>query len=213
MGEAMDDLKLPAMKCQLNHLSKSDGSVILAQGETVALVSVNGPLELKIPSQNIEKAILEVLYNRKSGKTSISDRFKENIIRQTCEHIIQTNAHPRTAISITVQEIEDFGGLMSCSLNAVCIAFIASGIAMKSLFAAVCCSIDGEGKVIMGPIKDPSAVFTFVFESSNRDLITCFTERNYNNEAYEEALLKSREASKNVFKYYRDVVSKYAKII
>lgn len=58
----IEDFKLKEMKCEFNILSKSDGSAILSQGETVVLVSVNGPLETKMQSQTIEKGLLEVLF-------------------------------------------------------------------------------------------------------------------------------------------------------
>ena len=43
-------------------------------GETVVLASVNGPLDIKTTSQNIEKATLEVLFCTKGGKPSVADR-------------------------------------------------------------------------------------------------------------------------------------------
>lgn len=38
-------------------------------------------------------------------------RFKENVIRQTCETAILGTMYPRTGISLTIQELEDFGGV------------------------------------------------------------------------------------------------------
>lgn len=43
-------------------------------GDTVALVSVNGPLDTKMGSQSIDKATLEVLFSTKSGKPSVAER-------------------------------------------------------------------------------------------------------------------------------------------
>lgn len=47
---------------------------LFTTGETVALVSVNGPLDIKMQSQSIEKSTLEVIYSSKCGKTSVSHR-------------------------------------------------------------------------------------------------------------------------------------------
>lgn len=43
-------------------------------GETVALVSVNGPLDIKVQNQSIEKCYLEVLFCTKGGRPSVPDR-------------------------------------------------------------------------------------------------------------------------------------------
>lgn len=80
-------------------------------GDTVVLVSVNGPLDINMTKQSIERATLEVLYLSKGGKPSISDRYKENVIKQTCEAAIMGSLHPRTGITVTIQEMEDCGGV------------------------------------------------------------------------------------------------------
>jgi hypothetical protein len=39
----------------------------------------------------------------------VAERGKEKLIKTTCDHIILTNLHPRTAVCITVQEMQDGG--------------------------------------------------------------------------------------------------------
>lgn len=48
--------------------------LIPISGDTVTLVSVNGPLDIKMQSQSIEKSTIEVLFCTKGGKPSVSDR-------------------------------------------------------------------------------------------------------------------------------------------
>ncbi|XP_045453121.1 exosome complex component RRP46 [Melitaea cinxia] len=216
-GEEENNFKLRPMKCELNYLSKSDGSAILAQGETVVLVSVNGPLDIKSTSQSIEKATLEVLFCSKGGKPSVADRFKENVIRQTCETAILGTMYPRTGISLTIQELEDFGGLLTCAVNCACLALLNSGMAMRHMVAAVSCAVDDVGNLVLEPnyqqVQNSKALLNFVFESREKNLVTGFTEGSFSEDTYEEALARCRLASDVVFDFYRDIVRKYSNVI
>ncbi|CAH2044778.1 unnamed protein product, partial [Iphiclides podalirius] len=211
------EFKLKPMKCELNFLSKSDGSAILSQGDTVALVSVNGPLDIKMQSQSIEKSTIEVLFCTKGGKPSVPDRYKESIIKQTCETAILGSLYPRSGITITIQELEDYGGLVTCALNCACLALLNSGLAMRHVFAAVCCAVDELGGLVLEPEQPLAAAararLHFVFEGRNRTLVSAFSEGSYSEVAYEEALEKCRAASEVVFTFYRDVVRKYSNVI
>ncbi|KAJ0173459.1 hypothetical protein K1T71_010608 [Dendrolimus kikuchii] len=213
----LKDFKLKPMKCEFNVLSKSDGSAILSQGETVVIVSVNGPLDIKMQSQSIEKATLEVLCCSKGGKPCVADRYKENIIKQTCDAALLSNQYPRTGITITVQELEDCGGLLPCSLNCACLALINSGLAMRCVFAAVTCVVDEQGDIVLGPSKEQldtaRAVLNFVFDSRDKSLMTGFTEGSFSEDTYKEAMERCRVASDLVFAFYRDIVKQYSKII
>ncbi|CAG5004308.1 unnamed protein product [Parnassius apollo] len=219
MGVEIDtkEFKLKPMKCEFNFLSKSDGSAILSQGETVTLVSVNGPLDIKMQSQSIEKSTLEVLFCTKGGKPSVADRYKESIIRQTCETAILGSLYPRSGITVTIQELEDYGGLLSCALNCTCLALLNSGLAMRFVFAAISCAVDESGNIVLEPTQEQAtsarALLNFVFESRNKDLLTGFSEGSYSESAYEEALERCRAASDLVFTFYRDIISKYSNVI
>ncbi|KAI8424755.1 hypothetical protein MSG28_006703 [Choristoneura fumiferana] len=213
----LKDFKLKPMKCELNFLSKSDGSAILSQGATVALASVNGPLDVKISSQSIEKTTLEVLFSSKGGKPSVKDRYKENVIRQTCEEAILSSLYPRTGITITVQELEDYGGLLSTCVNCVCLALLNSGVAMRHVFAAVLCAVDGRGDIVLEPaveqLEEARAVMNFVFDERDKSLVTGFTEGSFSEDTYKEAIERCRSASDLIFAFYRDIVSKYSNVI
>ncbi|XP_047512358.1 exosome complex component RRP46 [Pieris napi] len=217
VAEEFKDFKLKPMKCELNYLSKSDGSAILAQGETFVLASVNGPLDIKITSQSMEKATLEVLFSAKGGKPNVSDRFKESVIRQTCETAILGCLYPRTGITVTIQELEDFGGLLTCAVNCTCLALLNSGLSMKHVVAAVSCALDDSGNLVLEPtfdqIQSAAATMHFVFDSREKTLVTGFTTGTFSEGAYDEALERCRAASDLVFDFYREVVATYCKVI
>ncbi|XP_050354021.1 exosome complex component RRP46 [Nymphalis io] len=215
--EDENNFKLRPMKCELNYLSKSDGSAILAQGDTVVLVSANGPLDIKSSSQSIEKATLEVLFCSKGGKPSVADRYKENIVRQTCETAILGCLYPRTGISLTIQELEDFGGLLTCSVNCACLALLNSAISMRHMVAAVSCAVGDDGNLVLEPshelVQSATALLYFVFDSREKNLVTGFTEGSFSENTYEEALARCRVASDVVFDFYRDIVKQYSDVI
>jgi flagellar basal body rod protein FlgB len=48
----------------------------------------------------------------------VAEWGKEKLIKTTCNHIILTNLHPRTAVCITVQEMQD-GGTVSLKLEQI----------------------------------------------------------------------------------------------
>ncbi|XP_035449243.2 exosome complex component RRP46 [Spodoptera frugiperda] len=213
----LKDFKLRPMKCECNFLSKSDGSAILSQGQTVALVSVNGPLDIKMTSQSIEKATLEVLFTSKVGKPSVADRYKEHVIRQTCESAILGSLYPRTGITVTIQELEDYGGFTVCSINCACLALLNAGVAMRHTFAGVACAVDEQGNIQLDPdaaqLETARATMNFVFDSREKRLITSLTNGSFSEDAYKEALERCRSASQLVFDFYKDIVSKYSYVI
>lgn len=80
-------------------------------GETAVLSSVNGPVEVKLSNLQHDKASVEVNYRPRTGLPQVVDRFKEHLIRGTCESALIPALYPRTAISIQLQEMEDNGGV------------------------------------------------------------------------------------------------------
>lgn len=103
--------ELRPLKAELNILTRSDGSALFSQGNTMVLASVSGPVEVKLQNLNVDKTTIEVYFRPKSGLPSVEDRFKENFIEQTCSAALLTGLHPRTAYMIQLQEMEDNGGV------------------------------------------------------------------------------------------------------
>lgn len=87
---------------------------------------------------------------------------------------------------------------------------------MKYLFAAVHCIIKTSGEVVLDPsekeLLDIAAQLTFVFDSIDKNIIVSSTEGVFSPEQYHESVSKCRNASNNIFSYYRDIVKKYSKV-
>ncbi|XP_012275797.1 exosome complex component RRP46 [Orussus abietinus] len=206
---------LRPMNCELNQLSMPDGSAMFMQGDTAVIAGVYGPVEGRLQKMMHDKASVEAVYNPVKGPPSINDRMLEVYIKETCETGILVTLHPGTAICINVQELNDSGGLLACTLNAACLALINSGLSMKFMIAAVTSMIKRDsGIIILDPdnlqLQDAKATFTFAFDSTKKNLITCHTTGNFTDLEFTDSLHKCKQASQYVFDFYREIVTKYA---
>ena len=118
--------------------------------------------------------------SKNQGGSSPTLRETEHILQQTIEGLIVTTLHPRTQIVITVQELNDDGCLLAACINAVCLAIVDAGIAIKSLIVASSTSImkDSEAQLVdyVKIEEDNSrATFTFAFDASLENIVTTHT--------------------------------------
>ncbi|XP_031833544.2 exosome complex component Rrp46 [Nomia melanderi] len=213
-----NEFQLRPMSCELNQLSMPDGSAMLMQGDTTVIAGIYGPIEAKAQKMMYDKASVEVSYAPLKGPAKVDDRMTEMYIKETCEAAIMVTFHPATSICINVQELEDSGGLLSCILNASCLALINAGIPMKFTIGAVTCIIEEDsGNIILDPdsiqLQNARAEFTFGFDSMKKDVICCHTEGRFTQAEFFDAMDKCKQASQYVFDFYRNLVKKYAKVI
>lgn len=53
----------------------------------------------------------------------VAERGKEKLLKTTCNHILLTHLHPRTAVNITIQEMQD-GGTVKFLISKLLFLFI-----------------------------------------------------------------------------------------
>ena len=103
-------------------------------GNTVVMASVYGPLEAKIQKELSDRMYIELNFKPKTGMPGmkiqskimvqvielviihasllgVAERGKEKLIKTTCNQILLPHLHPRTAINITIQEMQDGGAV------------------------------------------------------------------------------------------------------
>ncbi|XP_062539018.1 exosome complex component RRP46 [Armigeres subalbatus] len=215
VGKSENSLR--PMHCELNLLTRSDGSAMLTQGATAVVASVNGPIEVKLQHMDVEKSYIDICFKPRTGLGSVNDRLLESLIKSTYDSAILTGLHPRTAISIQIQEMQDQGGLVACAINAVCLALMNSGIEMKYLVAAVHSVLRQDGTLALDPdelqSKDSLAKFTFVFENCTRNTVSIYTHGKFTTEQYHRALKMAEQAVGKVFEFYGNIVAKQREVL
>lgn len=128
--------------------------------------------------------------------------------------------HPRTAINIVLQEIEEdgsSGNQLACAINSVCMALLDANIPMKYNFAAIHCSMLNEDqKVVYFPSakqeKNSSLIVTFVFDSIDNDVMFVNTSGVFSQENF-DLMLKSAQnyANEKLFVFFnKQITEKYA---
>lgn len=212
MDESETDKVLREMTCEFGKLSRCDGDVFLMQGETCVTSAVYGPTEVRMNKEILDKATVEVVYKSKSGLPGCAEKLFERIIRNTCETVILTSLHPRSSINIIVQEMQNSGSYLACCINSACLALLDASISMKYLVAAVTCIINDQGEVTLDPDlkqeKDAVAIFTFVFNNSDFQIVTVSTEGNYSVQQFKECMTLCKAASRQVFDFYKKSMEK-----
>ena len=205
-------VQLRKMTSELSLLSRPDGSAMLNQGDSSVLVAVYGPAEVKVMKELTDMATVEVVYKPKVGLPGCAEKVQERLVRNSCEAVILSTLHPRTAISIVVQEMQNSGSLLSCCINASCLALVDAGVPMNSTVAAIHSIIDSENNVILDPtLKEEKlaiASLTFAFESQDKNVVLAKGTGGFSNEQYRRCLLASQAAASDVFTMYRNAVKK-----
>ncbi|XP_011139041.1 exosome complex component RRP46 [Harpegnathos saltator] len=212
------DCVLRPINCEINLLSRSDGSAMFMQGDTTIIVGVNGPMEAKTQKMLYDRLSVEVTYTPTKGPAKVDDRLVEAYIRETCESAIMTTLHPSSAICINLQEVQECGGLLACAINASCLALMNTGLTMKYAIAAVSCMIEKETEeTIIDPdstqLQNAKSAFTFAFDSIKKDIVCCHTVGRFTQSELLASMDKCRQVSQYVFDYYREVTKKYANTI
>ncbi|GFR78965.1 exosome complex component RRP46 [Elysia marginata] len=196
----------------LGCLTRQDGSVSLSQGDTTSIAVVYGPAEVRINKEKIDRATVEVIYRPKIGLPRPNHRKQERIMRNTLEAAIAANLHPRSSISVVIQETEDLGSNLSCSINSACLALLDAAVSMNFMVASVTVAIKENSDMILDPTKrdetEAKSVLTYVFDSVNYQILTIVSCGKFSRSEHKKGLTLAREAAKSVFQFYRESMSK-----
>ncbi|CAL1530175.1 unnamed protein product [Lymnaea stagnalis] len=203
---------LRCLTSELGCLTRQDGSVSLSQGDTTSLAVVYGPAEVRISRELIDRATVELVYKPKVGLPRPADRKREQIMKSIFEATIITNLHPRSSITIILQETEDLGSNLACCINAACLALLDAAVNMSFMVAAVAVSVADEGQIKLDPSKNDEekgrASITFVFDSVDLNVVSIVTSGKFSQIEYKAGLELAREASQKVFQFFKDSMSR-----
>ncbi|XP_048836041.1 exosome complex component RRP46 [Brienomyrus brachyistius] len=211
-------LALRKFGCEQSLLSRPDGSSSFVQGDTSVLAGVYGPAEVKISKEIYDRATLEVMIQPKVGLSGVRERAQEHCVRQTCEAALMSTLHPRSSLSLILQIVHDDGSLLSCCLNAACMALMDAGLPMSCLFCGVTCAIDQDDHIVTDPTsqqeKESRALMTFAIDSAERKVMMSSTRGSFSVNELQQCVALSQRASEEIFQFYRDSVRRrYSKTL
>ena len=200
----------PPLACDLGPLSRCDGSAQFSCGSSVLLSGVLGPGEVKSAKEQIDRAVVTVSVQTLTGQGSVTDKAREESLRQLVTASLLTSLHPRTCIHVSLQPL-DGGGAMtpSVGVNAACLALLDAALEMRFLFAGVTLGVleNGDGILLEPAMTDScSAKLTFVLDSVEQSILASHLEGKCAEKKFQECLATAKEASLRIFDFYRDSV-------
>jgi exosome complex component RRP46 len=150
---------LRPMRCERGLLQRADGSARFSQQRTAVLVAVFGPCEVKKRREELDRATLEVVVRPPAGPPGPREREMEAQLHGLFAPLIVRSLHPRSAISIVAQIVEDDGGALACAINCAAIALADAGVAMRCIPTAVslALSVEGPTRALLDPCRSEEA--------------------------------------------------------
>jgi len=201
------------LECELSPLEKPDGSCVFMQGDTKVICGVYGPTEVKINREIIEKSTLECIVKPKSSQPGCREKALEAILTKTCEEVALVTMHPRSAIQIVFQIVQDSGSMLSCLINGASMAMLNAGLPMKCMLVAVTCAIDKQDDFLIDPTTEQESearcTMTYAFDSRSYNMISSYTTGTFSTEDLFKSMELCRLAAESVSLFQRSSVERY----
>ncbi|NXO13802.1 EXOS5 protein, partial [Oriolus oriolus] len=142
----------------------------------------------------------------------VLERSREQLLRQTCEAVVLGVLHPRTAITLLLVPWGPLTPpqLLSCCLNAACMALLDAGLPLAALFCGVTCALQPDGTILLDPTarqeQEARAILTFAIASSERKVLMANTKGSCSVEEMHQCMAAAQRAADTIFQFYRDSV-------
>ena len=203
-------------------LNRADGSACFAQGATVVLAAMYGPVQTfgasgggtaggaAVAQQDAERlGVVEVTYKPPDGSAGTGMASKENqmVLAATLSRVIALVAYPQTTIRFTVQVLDDCGSTLAAAINACGLALVDAGVAQNGMAVAVCCAVMPNGTILMDPTAaeevSSAALMTTAWHSVSREMLACRTSGVMTRAEFSRCRLASRDAIGTVLAFVR----------
>ncbi|KAJ7166296.1 exosome component Rrp46 [Mycena crocata] len=162
--------ELRDLKTTLDGLARVDGSARFGFGDTVALASVSGPIEVRLAAENPSLSTFEVLLRPLSNVPGTQSKSLAATIRSALVPSLVLSQNPRTLIQLVIQSLSQprskfQDGLVSAMINASTLALLNAGsIPMKGVVCAV-----AIWRIKATLVVDPTVCFAFSFANGVDD--------------------------------------------
>ena len=158
-------------------------------GNTVALASVSGPIEVRLASELPSKAMFEVILRPLTNVPATDSKALAATIRTSLEPSLILTSNPRTLIQPVIQSLSQVhnsmwrDSLTAAMINASCLPLLNSGsIYMRGVVTAVAIGRLPDGSLVVDPDEEEEEkslggggcfafIFTDGFDKTNSDCI------------------------------------------
>lgn len=136
----------------------------------------------------------------------------EDFLQKALKSVVCLDMHPRTSITIIIQEIQNDGCILSAALNGACCALLDAGIPMKSLITGVIFDINEKGEIFLDSNLDTSsecvAKLIIAYDSEKYNVISMINEGTISVDQIKSCLKIGRVASKEIVDFYHESMKK-----
>lgn len=144
-------MRVREVQAVVGGLARADGSGRFSHGLTSVLAAVYGPAEPRLTRNELmNRAFVEVNF-KTTGKGGYEEREIEAFLKGAAEAAVITTLHPRTAVSIAVQQLHDDGSCLAAALNATGLALLDAGVPLHGQLVAVSVAVLQDGSVQLDP--------------------------------------------------------------
>ena len=157
-------------------------------GDTAALASISGPIEVRLASELPSKAMFEVILRPLTNVPATDSKALAATIRTSLEPSLILSSNPRTLIQLVIQSLRHGhnskwrDSLTAAMINASCLALLNSGsIHMRGVVTAVAVGRLPDGTLVVDPDEEEEeslgggGCFAFMFagglEKRNSDCV------------------------------------------
>ncbi|GMS88814.1 hypothetical protein PENTCL1PPCAC_10989, partial [Pristionchus entomophagus] len=204
--------KLRSIRSELGFVSRGDGSCSVSAGKSVVWASVNGPGDSHPTRRHGDQLYIESCYRPASGDAD-SVTFN-SLLRAALEHSINTKLFPRSALQVTVHELQRDGSMCGLALTAAAMACLDAAVPMRAPFCGVqVVLVNGEFIVDadMRSEEKADAVFNFAVSrerNEKNEIIPVIIASSHNGTFSLEELMQARalayEAANEIFAFYQE---------
>ncbi|MBN2094903.1 MAG: exosome complex exonuclease Rrp41 [Candidatus Aenigmarchaeota archaeon] len=218
-GRKLEELR--PLSAKLKVVENADGSAMFKMGDTIAIASVHGPMEV-YPAflEKADRAILEVNYQMLPFSTD--DRMRpgfsrrsveiSSLIKRVFESAIFLEDMPRTKIIVNIDILCADASTRCAAINAASLALATAGIPMKDLVAS-CAAGKVEDQVVIdvagkedteGEVDLPIAYLPLTEE-----VLLLQMDGIINRGEFSEMTSKSIEACKQIHDFQKNALMEY----
>ena len=201
----------------------------MIKGDTTALASLSGPIEVRLTAELPSKATFEVLIRPLSHVPGTESKTLASNIRSSLEPSLILTKNPRTLVQLVIQSLSPLRAdnwnttLAASMINASTLAFLnASSVPMRAAVAAVAVSRTRQGALVVDPSDEELeeskglGCFAFMFgggidlSKSNAECVWA-SWRSMSGNNNEELLAAQRLAKKGAEEVFKFMKQKFSR--